>query len=52
MIQVLIITLCMAVGSYLGRLFSDATGFVLPSYVGSMLVAVIIRNLIDKFNKD
>lgn len=49
-IQVLIITFCMAVGTYLGSLFSDATGFVLPGYVGAMFVAVIVRNIVDKFN--
>lgn len=48
--QVLIITFCMAVGTYLGSLFSDATGFVLPGYVGAMFVAVIVRNIVDKFN--
>lgn len=50
MVQVLIITFCMTVGSLLGELFSDATGFVLPSYVGAMFVAVIVRNIVDKVN--
>ncbi|WP_286229892.1 sodium/glutamate symporter [Neobacillus mesonae] len=49
-IQVLMITFCMALGTYLGELFSSATGFVLPSYVGAMFVAVIVRNIVDKFN--
>ncbi|MBD8501240.1 sodium/glutamate symporter [Paenibacillus arenosi] len=49
-IQVLIITFCMALGTYLGGLFSSATGFVLPGYVGAMFVAVIVRNIIDAFN--
>ncbi|MDN9012707.1 sodium/glutamate symporter [Brevibacillus laterosporus] len=48
--QVLLITFCMAVGTYLGELFTSATGFVLPSYVGAMFVAVIARNLVDKCN--
>ncbi|MCM3568447.1 sodium/glutamate symporter [Neobacillus mesonae] len=52
MVQILIITFCMAAGSYLGELFSKATGFVLPNYVGAMFVAVIIRNIIDKFKKE
>lgn len=47
-IQVLLITFCMAIGTYLGELFTSATGFVLPGYVGSMFVAVIVRNLVDK----
>ena len=50
--QILIITFCMAAGSYLGELFSSATGFVLPNYVGAMFVAVIVRNIIDKVNKE
>ncbi|GHI01474.1 sodium/glutamate symporter [Neobacillus kokaensis] len=49
-LQVLMITFCMALGTYLGELFSTATGFVLPSYVGAMFVAVILRNIVDKFN--
>ncbi|MBG9795592.1 sodium:glutamate symporter [Paenibacillus dendritiformis] len=48
-IQVLLITFCMALGTYLGDLFSSATGFVLPGYVGAMFVAVIVRNIVDKF---
>ena len=47
-IQVLLITFCMALGTYLGALFSSATGFVLPGYVGAMFVAVIVRNIVDK----
>ncbi|WP_144510377.1 sodium/glutamate symporter [Bacillus sp. FJAT-22090] len=48
--QLLLITFCMALGTYLGSLFSSATGFVLPGYVGAMFVAVIVRNIVDKFN--
>lgn len=48
--QLLLITFCMALGTYLGGLFSSATGFVLPGYVGAMFVAVIVRNIVDKVN--
>lgn len=48
--QLLLITFCMALGTYLGGLFSSTTGFVLPGYVGAMFVAVIVRNIVDKFN--
>lgn len=51
-IQVLLITFCMALGTYLGELFSEATGFVLPGYVGAMFVAVIVRNLTDKIKPE
>ncbi|MFJ7647319.1 sodium/glutamate symporter [Lysinibacillus sp. NPDC097279] len=46
--QVVIITFCMALGTYVGTLFSEATGFVLPGYVGAMFVAVFVRNILDK----
>ncbi|MGE7622804.1 sodium/glutamate symporter [Viridibacillus sp. NPDC096237] len=46
--QIFIITFCMAVGTFLGTLFSEATGFVLPGYVGAMFTAVIARNVLDK----
>lgn len=46
--QVLILTFCMTVGSYIGKWFSGLTDFVLPGYVGAMFVAVIVRNILDK----
>lgn len=49
MVQVALITLSMAMGTYLGELFTNLTGFVLPTYIGAMFVAVIVRNLIDRF---
>lgn len=49
-VQILLITFCMALGTYLGDQFSAFTGFVLPGYVGAMFVAVIVRNIIDKIN--
>ncbi|MEW9503212.1 sodium/glutamate symporter [Jeotgalibacillus marinus] len=52
MIQVLIISFCMAIGSYLGEFFTNLTGFGLPSYVSAMFVAVIVRNIIDLYNKE
>ncbi|MFM9533541.1 sodium/glutamate symporter [Lysinibacillus sp. IITD104] len=50
--QVLLITFCMAVGTYVGTLFSEATGFVLLGYVGAMFVAVLVRNIMDKFKPE
>ncbi|MGE7930476.1 sodium/glutamate symporter [Lysinibacillus xylanilyticus] len=50
--QVVLITFCMAVGTYVGTLFSEATGFVLPGYVGAMFVAVLVRNIMDKIKPD
>jgi ESS family glutamate:Na+ symporter len=44
-----VITVCMAVGTFLSGLFATATGLSLPGYVGAMFVAVIFRNLNDKF---
>ncbi|MCG3088535.1 sodium/glutamate symporter [Sporosarcina cyprini] len=49
MVQVTMITLSMAGGTLLGDLFTEATGFVLPAYIGAMFVAVIIRNIVDRF---
>ncbi|EGQ24039.1 MULTISPECIES: sodium/glutamate symporter [Sporosarcina] len=51
MVQVALLTFSMAVGTYLGDLFTNVTGFVLPSYIGAMFVAVIVRNLTDRFVK-
>lgn len=44
-----LITFCMSIGSYLGDAFTDWTGFVLPNYVGAMVIAVIARNLLDRY---
>lgn len=52
MFQVLIITVCMAVGVWLGELFTAWTGFVLPGYVGAMFIAVTLRNVIDHMKPD
>lgn len=49
MVQAALITLAMAGGTFLGDLFTEATGFVLPAYIGAMFVAVIVRNLMDRF---
>lgn len=49
MIQVTMITLSMAGGTMLGDLFTEATGFVLPAYIGAMFVAVLVRNIVDRF---
>jgi len=51
MVQIGLLTFSMAVGTYLGDLFTNVTGFVLPSYIGAMFVAVIVRNLADRFIK-
>ncbi|GEK33004.1 sodium/glutamate symporter [Kurthia sibirica] len=50
--QVFLITLSMAIGTYVGQFFSDLTGFVLPAYVGAMFVAVIVRNVMDRIKPD
>ncbi|MEK4425331.1 sodium/glutamate symporter [Solibacillus sp. FSL K6-1523] len=52
MLQVFLITFSMAIGTYIGDWFSTLTGFVLPAYVGAMFVAVIVRNIVDRFNPD
>lgn len=48
MVQVTMITLSMAGGTILGDLFTEATGFVLPAYIGAMFFAVLIRNIVDR----
>ncbi|MGM9951256.1 MAG: sodium/glutamate symporter [Lysinibacillus sp.] len=52
MVQVFLITFCMAAGTYIGEWFSTLTGFVLPGYVGAMFTAVIVRNIVDRFNTE
>ncbi|WP_274584687.1 sodium/glutamate symporter [Neisseria leonii] len=37
----------MTAGRFLSEWFTGLTGFVLPAYVGAMLVAVLVRNLHD-----
>lgn len=48
MVQVAMITVSMAGGTFLGNLFTEATGFVLPAYIGAMFVAVLVRNIVDR----
>ncbi|MDW0113045.1 sodium/glutamate symporter [Sporosarcina saromensis] len=49
MVQVAMITLSMAGGTLIGDVFTEATGFVLPAYIGAMFVAVLVRNIVDRF---
>ncbi|PTF90956.1 sodium/glutamate symporter [Staphylococcus chromogenes] len=49
-IQIAILLFCMAVGTYLGDLFTNMTGFSIPLYVVSMFTAVIIRNISEYGN--
>lgn len=51
-IQFTILIFCMALGTYLANTFTDKTGINIPVYVGSMFIAVIIRNVADVINFD
>lgn len=44
-IQFTILVFCIALGTYIGDTFTHMTGVNIPMYVGSMFVAVIIRNV-------
>ncbi len=50
MVQVFLITFCMALGTFIGEWFSNLTNFALPGYVGAMFTAVIVRNIVDRIN--
>ncbi len=42
-----LIVIIMVIGLYLSGVFTDKTGFALPSYVGAMFVAIVFRNIND-----
>jgi len=42
-----VITVCMTLGTIIGKWFTNLTDFALPGYVGAMFVAVIFRNIND-----
>ncbi|PTI24923.1 sodium/glutamate symporter [Staphylococcus warneri] len=46
-IQFTILVFCMALGTYIGNTFTDLTNVNIPMYVGSMFVAVFVRNISD-----
>ena len=46
--NVVVILLCMAIGSYISTLIGKLIKMDFPSYVGAMFVAVIVRNLNEK----
>jgi len=46
--NVVVILLCMAIGSYISTLIGKLINMDFPSYVGAMFVAVIVRNLNEK----
>ena len=46
--NVVVILLCMAIGSYISTLIGKLIKMDFPSYVGAMFLAVIVRNLNEK----
>ena len=46
--NVVVILLCMAIGSYISTLIGKIIKMDFPSYVGAMFVAVVVRNLNEK----
>lgn len=46
--NVVVILLCMAIGSYISTLIGKLINMDFPSYVGAMFVAVIVRNINEK----
>ena len=46
--NVVMILLCMAIGSYISTLIGKLINMDFPSYVGAMFVAVIVRNINEK----
>ena len=40
---------CAGVGNVVSVLLTNLCGFSFPIYIGSMLVAVVVRNVIDHF---
>ena len=45
-----IISTCMTIGYMVSDFITQVTGYVLPEYVGGILVAMLFRNTNDKFN--
>ncbi len=43
-----VIGVVVVVGSWLGTIFGEKTGYSLPGYVGAMLIAIVLRNLLDQ----
>ena len=46
--NIVVILLCMAIGSYISTLIGKLINMDFPSYVGAMFVAVIVRNINEK----
>ena len=46
--NVVVVLLCMAIGSYISTLIGKLIKMGFPSYVGAMFVAVIVRNINEK----
>lgn len=45
----LLLAFCVGVGNFVSAWLTRVCGFSFPIYIGSMLVAVIVRNVIDRF---
>lgn len=44
-----IITVCMTIGGVITSIIKDMSNFILPAFVGPVIVAILLRNINDKF---
>lgn len=43
----MLIMLCLGVGNWVSAMLKSITGMTFPAYIGAMLVAVVVRNVLD-----
>ena len=48
----MLLMLALGIGSFIGSLLSEATGITFPSYIGAMITAAVVRNIIDAAKRD
>ena len=44
--------LALGIGSFVGSVLTEATGITFPSYIGAMITAAVVRNIIDLVQHD
>ena len=48
----MLLMLALGIGSFVGAVLTDVTGITFPSYIGAMLVAAVVRNIVDATNNE
>ena len=48
----MLLMLALGIGSFVGAVLTDITGITFPSYIGAMITAAVVRNVVDAIHSE